>query len=116
MKFFIPAFVTVLVGCQTVTVPPAQLNIPVSETLEHVLKDNDHDQDKKITVHDGKDIAITFSDQKSGKPITLRGAYPVSVLLQELTIAKEHNQDYLEINWQTLNGDPAERTSEMIRN
>src|SRR5262245_13663642 len=98
-------------SCQTLPPAPTKIDVPVDETLERLLKEVDHDHDKKITVHDGQNLTFAIPEQKA----VLKGAYPISVLLQELTLAHEAKHPRLEITWKDLNEDPIERTSQMIR-
>lgn len=100
-----------LLSCTSLPTAPTQIEVPVDETLQRVLREVDNDKDNKITVHDGKNLTFALPEQKA----VLKGAYPISILLQELTLAREKKLPQLEISWATLNENPVDRTSQMIR-
>lgn len=94
--------------------PPTNtfVNLPVEENLQQLLK-LDRDQDQKITV---RDEAKTFEAiTATGDALKARGTYEISVLLQELSLAKGRGEKTLTMRSAALEENPVHRTSRLIR-
>lgn len=88
-----------------------QIKINISETIAQLLKQEDTDNDKRITIEDKgiKKFILHFD----GNEILVEGTYFLSNLLQELILAKENNQDFIETD--KLFELPANRINRMIK-
>ncbi len=89
-----------------------KIKLNINQTLQQLLDQEDTDLDKRITVDDkGPKRFILKSDTQD---IAVEGTYHLSNLLQELVLAKENNQDFIETD--SVFELPANRISNMIRN
>jgi alpha,alpha-trehalase len=89
-----------------------KFNLNINQTIQQLLDQEDTDQDKRITVDDkGPKCFILKSETEE---IAVVGTYYLSNLLQELVLAKEKNQDFIETD--SVFELPANRISNMIRN
>lgn len=90
---------------------PAQdaVSLPVEETFSRLLSAYDKDGDKKITIEDAPSAAFRVPGG------ALAGAYPLSVLLQELSLARERGEPELRLPRERLSENPVDRTSRLIR-
>jgi alpha,alpha-trehalase len=87
-----------------------KLNIP--ETIAQLLKQEDTDFDKRITIEDkGSKVFVLKSDDQE---IAVEGTYFLSNLLQELILAQENNQDFIDLD--LVFELPANRINRMIAN
>jgi len=86
----------------------------IEDTLNLLLKQEDTDGDKKITIEDKgpKAFSITSTD---GDNYTVESTYHLSNLLQELVIAKNNNQTLASIPLENIEELPVTRISRMIR-
>lgn len=91
------------------------VRIPVEETFQALIQNDDRDHDNKITLHDEPNLSFTLVDQTTKKSFPIEGHYPLSVLLQELTLARDGHKKDLSFSLSELNEDPEARTSRMIR-
>ena len=87
-----------------------QLNI--QETITKLLLQEDTDNDKRITIEDKglKRFVLQFNNEE----IVVEGTYFLSNLLQELILAQENKQDFIET--EKVFELPANRISRMIKN
>ena len=90
------------------------MSVPVNETLQRLLQQEDTDGDKKITIEDKgpKEFHIEVSGSEN---IIVKGTYHLSNLLQELVIAKREGRDSLDIDLKKIEEPPVDRVSRMIR-
>ncbi|KAJ5116791.1 glycoside hydrolase family 37 protein [Penicillium angulare] len=104
--------------------------VPVQETLQRLLSQEDTDNDFKITVDDKgpKNLAIGSVGSNGHRRYEVRGTYPLSILLQELSllqppidVVSTPGDNRLERNAITrltdrvLNENPVKRLSRLIR-
>ena len=89
-----------------------KFNLNISQTLQQLLKQEDTDRDKRITVDDKG--PKQFILKSPSEEMVIEGTYYLSNLLQELVLAKENNQDFIETD--SVFELPANRISKMIRN
>ena len=89
-----------------------KLKLNIDQTIQQLLEQEDTDGDKRITVDDKgpRRFVLKFSTAD----ISVEGTYYLSNLLQELVLAKDNNQDYIET--ESVFELPADRISKMIRN
>ena len=80
-------------------------------TIQQLLAQEDTDGDKRITIDDKG--PKRFILKNTTVEILVEGTYFISNLLQELVLAKENNQDYIETD--SVFELPADRISKMIR-
>ena len=87
----------------------------VDKNLKALLKQEDTDGDKKITVDDKgpKKFNLISID---GKKLEVWGTYYLSVLLQELYFAKESKKKILLLNKDIIFQNPVKHASELIKN
>ncbi|TRX24024.1 trehalase [Flavobacterium franklandianum] len=88
-----------------------KFKLNINQTLQQLLKQEDTDKDKRITVDDKG--PKRFILKSPSEEIVIEGTYYLSNLLQELVLAKENNQDFIET--ESLFQLPADRISKMIR-
>ncbi|WP_304200419.1 trehalase family glycosidase [Flavobacterium alvei] len=89
-----------------------KFKLNINQTLQQLLKQEDTDRDKRITVDDKG--PKRFILKSPSEEIVIEGTYCLSNLLQELVLAKENNQDFIET--ESVFELPAYRISKMIRN
>lgn len=89
-----------------------KFNLNINLTIQELLDQEDTDQDKRITIDDKGPKRFVLKSSK--EEIVVEGTYYLSNLLQELVLAKENNQDFIETN--SVFELPANRISGMIRN
>ncbi len=100
------------------------LTVRVSETLTAVLREEDLDGDKRITVQDREQRAGNRGDGRfvlapplttsSGK-LTVEGVWPLAILVEELYAAQQRGESTLEVSRATLSETPISRISRRIR-
>jgi alpha,alpha-trehalase len=88
--------------------------VPVEENFARLLHEFDVDGDSRITVDDHPAGAFSLLDANGGTR-RVSGAYPLSVLLQELSLARDRGQTTLVVSSATLAENPVDRTHRMIR-
>ena len=88
------------------------VTLPVEEGLKQVLS-YDQDHDHKITVRDGKIHYVART--ANGDSLPVDGTYAASVLLQELSLAKDQGQASLTFPSARLRENPVARTNRLIR-
>ena len=88
--------------------------VPVEENFARLLHEFDVDGDSRITVDDHPAGAFALIDARGGSR-EVAGAYPLSVLLQELSLARERGLRAIMISSATLSENPVDRTQRMIR-
>ena len=92
-----------------------KLYFDVNKNLKALLKQEDTDGDKKITVDDkGPKRFNIFSID--GRGFEISGTYYLSVLLQELYLAKESGKKKLQLSEENIFATPVERASRLIKN
>ena len=92
-----------------------KLYFDVNKNLMALLKQEDTDGDKKITVDDkGPKRFNIFSID--GRGFEISGTYYLSVLLQELYLAKESGKKKLQLSEENIFATPVERASRLIKN
>ena len=88
-----------------------KFKLDISQTIQQLLTQEDTDGDKRITIDDKG--PKRFILKNSTVEILVEGTYFISNLLQELVLAKENNQDFIETD--SVFELPADRISKMIR-
>jgi alpha,alpha-trehalase len=88
-----------------------KFKLDISQTIQHLLAQEDTDGDKRITIDDKGPKHFTLKN--STVEMLVEGTYYISNLLQELVLAKENNQDFIETD--SVFELPADRISKMIR-
>ena len=89
-----------------------QLNI--EDTLDRLLKQEDTDGDKKLTIEDKGPKAFAIQST-NGEDYVVKGTYHLSNLLQELVISKNDGKQIAEIPLTKIEELPITRISRMIR-
>ncbi|MBU2491825.1 MAG: trehalase [Bacteroidetes bacterium] len=86
----------------------------VQETLNNLLRQEDTDNDKKITIEDKgpKKFNIITAE---GITLEIAGTYYLSNLLQELVLAKESGSQVVNINSGNIFEKPVDRINRMIK-
>lgn len=102
-----------MLSCQKET-PVDILKLEVHSTLSALEKDEDTDQDKKITKDDTGD-KIFKAKTIDGKEVEIASTYHLSNLLQELALAKAEGLDTAEIPRSRIEEQPADRLSRLIK-
>lgn len=87
-----------------------KIKIDISQTIQQLLAQEDTDGDKRITIDDKGPKVYTL--RNSSVEILVEGTYFISNLLQELVLAKENNQEFIETDF--VFELPANRISKMI--
>jgi len=102
---------------EEVSLGPRQFLIDVESTLETILRQEDTDGDKKITIMDNGPKVVTLGTLRSEGFIRadVRGTYVLSTLLQELTLAKEMGLKRIVLSETVLNENPVDRLTRMIK-
>jgi alpha,alpha-trehalase len=101
--------------------PVAGIRVRVNETMNALLKEEDTNGDKKITVDDERSAGAkkgtgTFSlTDIEGKRYDVAGVYCLSNLLQELTLAHERGGDTAIIDPEHIFEQPTDHLSRIIR-
>ncbi|MAO07546.1 MAG: trehalase, partial [Alteromonas sp.] len=90
------------------------MKVPINETLERLLQQEDTDGDKKITIEDQGPKCFLLKDD-TGKTSEINGTYHVSNLLQELVLARLEGKDTAEISLSKIEEPPTQRISRMIK-
>tara|TARA_Y100000815_G_scaffold245584_2_gene244544 strand:+ start:24185 stop:26053 length:1869 start_codon:yes stop_codon:yes gene_type:complete len=90
------------------------VKVPINETLERLLQQEDTDGDKKITIEDQGPKCFLLKDD-TGKTSEINGTYHVSNLLQELVLARLEGKDTAEISLSKIEEPPTQRISRMIK-
>jgi len=91
------------------------IEVNIDQTLEQLLKQEDTDGDKKITIED-KSLKLFKIKSNSGKTYTVEGTYKLSNLLQELVLAKNQGKTIATIETKYIDELPVNRTSRLIKN
>lgn len=65
-------------------------NVPVARNLWRLIRQEDTDDDQRITVHDRSTPSVVL-DGRGSEAGTVEGTYPLSVLLQELKRADDQH-------------------------
>ncbi|MGB3608311.1 trehalase family glycosidase, partial [Psychroserpens sp.] len=89
--------------------------VEIEKTLEQLLKQEDTDGDKKITVDD-KGSKFFKLKSESDEEFSFEGTYQLSNLLQELVFDKSNGETLATIETSHITELPAERTSRLIKN
>ena len=88
--------------------------LPIKETLEKLLLQEDTDGDKKITIEDMGPQSFQIISE-NGKGHVLKGTYHLSNLLQELVISANSGNTTATIPLEHLEEPPVTRISRMIK-
>ncbi len=88
------------------------LNLKIN--IEKLLKQEDTDNDKKITIED-KGPKLFIATAVDGTTVEIRGTYFLSNFLQELTLAKKNGDETAEINFDYIFEKPVDRLNRMIK-
>src|SRR3569832_1002722 len=88
--------------------------VPVDENMTRLLREFDVDGDSRITVDDHPAGSFELVDRRGGRR-QVTGAYPLSVLLQELGLARDQGRTSAVVSSATLAENPVDRTHRMIR-
>ncbi len=91
-----------------------EIIVDIEQNLNQLLKNEDTDNDKKITVDDKgpKRFSLASVD---GKNYEVCNTYNLSILLQELYLAKLEGKKRLRLSTQTIFQQPVERISSQIK-
>jgi alpha,alpha-trehalase len=93
----------------------------VSSTLDSLIRDEDTDNDRRITIDDPHITGTSRGDKRhwlhdpDGRPFEVSGTYHLSNLLQELKLAEENGSDTVVVRTETIFEPPVERISRSIR-
>ncbi|MDE2143433.1 MAG: trehalase, partial [Elusimicrobia bacterium] len=87
--------------------------VPVEANFARLIVEDDKDGDRKITVEDAPSRPFALIDM-DGRTHQVAGEYPLSVLLQELSLARERGQATAVLSDALLNENPVDRTHRMI--
>ncbi|WP_395077022.1 trehalase family glycosidase [Flavobacterium sp.] len=87
--------------------------LSIDKVFEALLAQEDTDYDKKITKDDSGSKKFILIDEKTKQNFAIEGTYFLSNLLQELILAQESNQDFIET--EKIFELPANRISRMIK-
>ena len=88
--------------------------IDIASTIQQLLKQEDTDGDKKITVEDAGPKQFSIHAD-TGETYEISGTYHLSNLLQELVIAQDKGETSLVLNPSKIEEEPVARISRMIR-
>ncbi len=89
------------------------LHLDIENTLSQLLKQEDTDNDKRITIEDkGPKKFLLKSSNGTAEEVTIEGTYYLSNLLQELILAKEDLRDTIDTNY--IFEKPIDRFKRMI--
>ncbi|MCB0362090.1 MAG: hypothetical protein KDD35_05195 [Bdellovibrionales bacterium] len=118
-RFLVTAILTLSqLACSTLAVTingSSQDRIQLkTESLFDSLKALDSDGDKKLTIQDKIPQKAKLTNAR-GDVLVLKGVYPLSILWQEVSLAKEKDQEFLEITKQQLLEPPLFRAEKLIR-
>jgi len=96
---------------------PRQFLIDVESTRELILRQEDTDGDKKITIMDNGPKVVTLGTLRSEGFIRadVRGTYVISTLLQELALAQDQGLKRIVLSETVLNENPVDRLTRMIK-
>ncbi len=89
-------------------------NLHIETTLQHLLKQEDTDGDKKITIEDDGPKVFEIITT-SGESYKIKGTYYLSNLLQELVISKNKGNEFLEIEASQIEEPPVDRIARFIK-
>ncbi len=92
-----------------------EIVVDIEQNLNQLLKNEDIDHDKKITVDD-KGPKRFLLKSVGGKSYEICGTYNLSILLQELYLAKQDGKKRLRLSSQIIFQQPVERISSQIKN
>lgn len=111
--------VLVLTACKNesklTTVDVSSIEVPINETLEQLLQQEDTDGDKKITIEDKSSKQFRLKSN-SGETFDVEGTFRLSNLLQELVMAKNEGKTSATIEMKFIDELPVDRTSRLIKN
>lgn len=96
------------------TVEDLSFEVDIEQTLAQLLKQEDTDGDKKITIED-KSSKVFELKSNSGEILKIEGTYKLSNLLQELVLAKNKGENTTAIEAKYINEKPVNRTSRLIK-
>ncbi|WP_299109267.1 trehalase family glycosidase [uncultured Winogradskyella sp.] len=89
--------------------------VDIEQTLAQLLKQEDTDGDKKITIED-KSSKVFELKSNSGETLKIEGTYKLSNLLQELVLVKNKGETIGTIKTKYIDEKPVDRTSRLIKN
>ncbi|KAF2420150.1 neutral trehalase [Tothia fuscella] len=91
--------------------------IPVDETLQSLLEREDTDKNQQITIEDlgPKVLSLGTAASNGYNRCDVRGTYRLSNLLQELTLAKDHNRKTIILDEERLTENPVSRFSRSVK-
>ncbi len=84
------------------------------ETIHKLLRQEDTDGDKKITVED-EGPQFFKAESISGHIVEIKGYYYLSNFLQELILASDSGREVVEINTDYIFEKPVNRINRMIK-
>lgn len=88
--------------------------LPIKQTLDKLLAQEDTDGDKKITIEDNGPGSFYITDT-NGNDYEVSGTYRLSNLLQELVLAMSDGSSQAEIPLDHIEEPPVDRVARMIR-
>ena len=104
------------------SLPPGwTVRVPVRSTLDSLMRDEDTDNDTKITIDDPHVPGTQRGDRRfwfaapGGRPYEVEGTYYLANLLGELKRAEDEGRDTIALAADRIFEPPAERTSRLIR-
>ena len=92
-----------------------EITVEIENNLRQLLKNEDTDNDKNITIEDKGPKRFLLEDVK-GKTFEVCGTFHLSVLLQELYLAKESGKSKITLTDKQIFTKPIDRISSLIKN
>jgi alpha,alpha-trehalase len=89
--------------------------VKVDQVFEALLRQEDTDQDKKITKDDLGPKRFVLVDENTKQEQIIEGTYHLSNLLQELAVLREQEEVLAEIDLDFIQENPVERISRKIK-
>ncbi|HXT01882.1 MAG TPA: trehalase family glycosidase [Elusimicrobiota bacterium] len=91
----------------------ADVPVPVADNVSRLLREFDVDDDSRITVDDHPSGSFDLIDEQGGRR-EVSGVYPLSVLLQELSLARDRGEKAVVLPPARLDENIVDRTHRMI--
>jgi alpha,alpha-trehalase len=102
------------------------IRVNVEDAFNSLVAEEDTDKDKKITVDDkqldmpgppdrARGDKVFVMPDVAGRRYRIEGTYPLSVLLQELALAKDRGEEQTTLDPAVIHENPVDRISRLIR-
>lgn len=91
-----------------------EFKLNINKTIQQLLRQEDTDGDKKITVDDTGPKSFQLEDE-NGQTILIEGTYHLSNLLQELALARKNNTEFALLKISEIIESPVNRISRKIK-